>query len=360
MPITASIEAISQISLDAVIATDRDGEIVSWNNVTERIFGWSSSEVLGLPIHEVIIPEDERQSHLVAMDRFNKSGKMSILGSRIRTRALHKEGHEFPVELSVTLVGSPDGGHFVSFIRDLSKATAAEQKSEELNSALVRISRAAAAEEIASKLSHELAQPLTAIANLAATAKLILESEGAADSSAAAVIEQVSDSARKASAIIRSVRDLSLALKPETARFRLKPAVDEVIRLMDAAAASKMPAVVMIDDALMVCADRIKIQQVLLNLLRNASEAIAGSPLGMILVSAERLDGSVRLSISDNGPGIAEAMLPKMFHSVKSAKPKGMGIGLSICRTISEMHGGRIWLESKEGHGATFHVELPD
>jgi two-component system sensor kinase FixL len=360
MPPTASIEAISQISLDAVIATTCKGVIINWSSVTEDIFGWSADEVLGRPVGEIIITPKDRQAHADAMAHFHATGELPSLGTRMTTNALHKHGHEFPVELTLTLIGDARTGNFISFIRDLSSTYAMAQKGKKLNDELVHVSWAAAAEEVSSKLSHELAQPLTAISNMATAAKLVLEADGLAQSPALPMIEQVSDSVRKASAILRSVRELSLAVKPETTRFRLRPAVDEVVNLMNAAAATVLPVSVQIEDAMTVRADRIKLQQVLLNLIRNASEAIAAAAAGKIEVTAQVHEGTVRLSVCDNGPGVSPAMLPTIFHVVESTKSGGMGIGLSICRTIAEMHGGRIWVESDKGRGARFHVELPD
>jgi two-component system sensor kinase FixL len=356
--IDASVEAISAVSLDAVIATSRVGDIVSWNKIAEKVFGWRSHEVVGLPIHEVIIPENERSIHVHAMDRFNATGKVNLLGRRVRTTAINKRGETLPVELAVTLLGGHNGGLFISFIRDLSGAIAAEREIEELNTTLVRLSRASAAEEIASRLTHELAQPLTAISNQAATASLLLESGGTTEA-AAAMLDQISDSARKAGSILRSIRDISPSARHETTCFQLKQAVDEVIGLLEGSRGTPGATVVLIDDSLMVGASRIKIQQVLLNLIRNALEAIDGVLDGIVLISAEKTEDTVRISVGDNGAGIPDAMLPLLFHSVQSSKPGGLGAGLSICRTILEGHGGRIWHEKKGTSGATFVAELP-
>jgi two-component system sensor kinase FixL len=215
---------------------------------------------------------------------------------------------------------------------------------------------------LATALAHELNQPLTAIASYLEGAESLLDSDDPADR---AMVREAMAEARaqslRAGQIVRRLRDF-IARGTSEKRFEsLRQIVGEACALaLTGTGQARVDMDIRLDEAVdLVWVDRIQIQQVLLNLVRNAIDAMARQPRQRIEIrSLAGGDGRVEISVADNGPGLAPAQLAHLFEPFHTSKESGMGLGLSISRTIIEAHDGRIWAAASPLGGAAFHFSL--
>jgi two-component system sensor kinase FixL len=277
-----------------------------------------------------------------------------------------KDGSPFPIELSVGEMRSGDRRYFTGFIRDLTERQQTEARLQELQSELVHISRLTAMGEMASTLAHELNQPLSAIANyLKGSRRLVGEKDDLASARLRGALDKAADQALRAGEIIRRLRDFVSRGETEMTVESLNKLVEEASAL--ALVGAKQHGVRVRFDlsptADLVFADKVQVQQVLLNLMRNAIEAMAeaGSPRRELTVSTSPTnDGEVvETIVSDTGPGITPQVAAQLFQPFVTTKRHGMGVGLSISRTIIEAHGGELHLRPNPGGGAIFRFTLP-
>ncbi len=267
------------------------------------------------------------------------------------------------MELAIGEMRSGEQVYFTGFINDLTEYQHTQARLEELQSELAHVSRLSAMGEMASALAHELNQPLGAIANYTKGCRRLL---AGADPDAIArtmeVLDKTAEQALRAGQIIRRLREF-------VARGETERRVEPVSRLIEEASALALVgareqgivARVSIDPRTgSVLADRVQVQQVLVNLLRNAREAMQQGDRRELTVEARPTGGgTVEIAVSDTGPGIAAEVADRLFHPFVTTKQSGMGVGLSICRTIVEAHGGRLDVERNVAGGATFRLTLP-
>ncbi|MGZ3287407.1 MAG: PAS domain-containing sensor histidine kinase, partial [Xanthobacteraceae bacterium] len=273
-----------------------------------------------------------------------------------------KDGSTFPMELAVGEMRSSNQRFFTGFIRDLTERQQTEARLQELQSELVHISRLTAMGEMASALAHELNQPLSAIANYMKGSRRMLE--GGTDDRSALLrdaMDKAAEQALRAGQIIRRLRDFVARGESERRVESVKKLVEEASALALVGAKDQGVRVrFQFDPSVdLVLADKVQIQQVLLNLLRNAVEAMEGSPTRELLIStASDKDGMIAISVTDTGPGIAPEMTSQLFQPFVTNKRHGMGVGLSISRTIVEAHGGQIEVEPNPVGGTIFRFTL--
>jgi two-component system sensor kinase FixL len=253
--------------------------------------------------------------------------------------------------------------YFTGFVRDLTERQKTETRLQELQSELVHMSRFTALGEMASTLAHEINQPLTAIANYLKGSRRILERmEGEHVPMLRDAVNQAAEQALRAGQVIRHLREFVSRGESERHIESLPKLVQEASALALVGAKEKGVRVSfrLDPDAPLVLADRIQIQQVLLNLIRNAIEAMQDRPRRELVVSTTALpqDGLVEVCVRDTGTGLAPEVAAQLFQPFVTTKKHGMGVGLSICRTIVESHGGKIWAESKPGEGTAFRFTL--
>ncbi len=352
-----SLEAVFATSLDAVVVVENTGLVVGWNKNAQRIFGYTKEEAMHQKVADLIIPADQRARHLHGMDRYLTTGVTKMLGKRLKVQATHRDGHEFPVELAVTIYSGIGTQYFISFLRDLTAETAAAAKIEVLRAELIQISRLSAMGTAASMIAHELNQPLAAASNYLAACQhlaskvdfneLPLMNEGLAN---------IHDAIFRAASVVKTVREV--VAKPITPHERL-----DINTLIDATAKfvkSTLPVPIEIrlaHDAMFVSANKGQIEQVFLNLIKNAAEAVVGEPNPKIVCSSTRIGRRVKICIHDNGPGLSKEVQATLFAPFKSSKKGGLGLGLTICRTIVEEHGGRLSVKT-DARGTAFCFRL--
>jgi len=257
---------------------------------------------------------------------------------------------------------------YTGFIRDLSERQSTEARLQELQSELVHMSRLTALGEMSSALAHELNQPLSAIANYLKGVRRLLEPT-ANDPSQAKVqdaLNRATEQALRAGEVIRRLRDFVRRGETERRLESLAKIVEEASALAFVGAKEHaVRTVFRLDPACdTVMADRVQVQQVLINLMRNAVEAMVGQPRRELTltstpyVDAQSGESMTLITVQDTGPGLAEQVAAQLFQPFITTKATGMGVGLSICRTIIDAHGGRIWAEANPQGGAIFRFTL--
>jgi two-component system sensor kinase FixL len=358
----AHLQSILDTVPDAMIVIDEHGAVQSFSSAAERLFAYKPDEVIGQNI-KLLMPSPYREQHDLYLDRYLTTGERRIIGIGRVVVGERKDGSTFPMELAVGEMRSNDRRFFTGFIRDLTEHQKTEARLQELQSELVQISRLTAMGEMASTLAHELNQPLAAITNYLRGSRRLLESPSDADRTRVReAVDKAADQALRAGQIIRRLRDF-------VARGESEPRVESLNKIIEEASALALVGAkergvrvrFQFDPRVdIVLADRVQIQQVLLNLMRNAIEAMEGAgrrDLTIATVASDN-DEDALVRVADTGPGIAADIADQLFQPFITTKQHGMGVGLSISRTIIEGHGGRIWVDQTPGGGATFCFTL--
>ncbi len=346
---------------DAMIVIDERGIMQSFSTAAERLFGYSANEVIGKNI-KMMMPSPYRENHDSYLKRYLQTGEKRIIGIGRVVVGERRDGSTFPMELAVGEMSSSKQRFFTGFIRDLTERQTTEARLHELQSELVHISRLTAMGEMAATLAHELNQPLSAIANYMKGSRRLLENS--TDERSAMMrdaMDKAAEQAMRAGQIIRRLRDFVARGETERRVESVKKLVEEATAL--ALVGAKDQGVrfrFQCDSGVdLVLADKVQIQQVLLNLMRNAIDAMETSKkrdLEIVAVASEA--DMVTISVADTGAGIASEMASQLFQPFVTTKRHGMGVGLSISRTIVEAHGGRIWADANPGGGAIFRFTL--
>lgn len=355
------LQSILDTVPDAMVVIDERGTILSFSSAAERLFGYRAEGVLGRNVR-MLMPAHDADRHDGYMHRFLTTGERRVIGIGRMVVGRKADGSEFPMELAVGEAHTDGSRIFTGFIRDLTQQQRAELKLRELQSELIHVSRLSAMGTMASTLAHELNQPLTAIANYLEAARDLIGSDqaDARDMMREAVTESANEALR-AGAIVHRLRQFVARGDIEKRPEPIGALIEEATRLALVGAQDRnIRTFYELDpDAQLVLADRVQIQQVLVNLIRNAAEALDHSSVRDLHITTVRLpDQMVRISVSDSGPGIDPAVADQLFMAFATTKANGMGLGLSICRTIVEAHGGRIWHDRGDHGGAAFHFTL--
>jgi two-component system sensor kinase FixL len=346
---------------DAMVVIDEQGSILSFSTAAERLFGLSEAEVKGTNVSR-LMPSPDRERHDGYIRRYLETGERRIIGIGRVVFAQRRDGTTFPMELSIGEAFGEGQRLFTGFIRDLTERRQTEERLEEIQSELIHVSRVSAMGTMASTLAHELNQPITAVSNYVEAVRDLLAT---ADPDDMPMIREALDEAAKetmrAAHIVRRLRDFVARGETDKTVEKLPALINEaaVLGLMGAREKGVKPHFDVDPYASPVLADRVQIQQVLINLIRNAIEAMANSDRKELTIRT-RPEGRdmVRVTVADTGPGVDPAVAAQLFTAFVSTKSEGMGLGLSICRTIVEANGGKIWLEPAEGGGACFQFTL--
>jgi two-component system, LuxR family, sensor kinase FixL len=357
-------EAILRASVDAVpdatLVIDELGAIVSFSHAAELLFGWRADDVCGRGV-EVLMPKGAAEAHEGHIQRYLQTGERRVMGSSRQVVGVRRDGAEFPMELRIGEVRVARRRYFTGVVRDLSTIRAAERRSDELHAQLTQIWSLNSMGEMASVLAHELNQPLSAVANYLRAARTLIANLEVDDDDLIDAVSRAGDQAVRAGEIIRTMRDLATRggteQKPESLSAILGE-IEFIVGLMVRDAGARI-TYDLHRGSDTVLADRIQIQQLVVNLVRNAIDAVSKFPDREIkIITKPDADGKMLTIVEDSGPGVDSTVMGRVFQPLASTKPTGMGLGLSICRAIVENHGGRIWVEPSPLGGAAFTFVL--
>jgi two-component system, LuxR family, sensor kinase FixL len=360
----ARLSSVLDTAVDGILVIDESATILVYNRACERLFGYRPEQTLGQNVR-MIMPDEYGDRHDTYMSNYMSSGVRKIIGIGREVRARHADGTEFAVELSVGEAKTPDGRQFVGIIRDLRPRKEAERRVNELQADLLHMARVSAMDEMGAALAHELNQPLTAIMlYLQAAVRAVRKARDASewpDDAFQSVLNKAVHEAERAGNIISRMRQFVEKREPQRREVNLNAVVDEAAELTLLGLRSPVRATRRYADNLPAAiVDPVQIQQIVVNLIRNALEAVKDRPEAAIVIETAREGESLVVSISDNGPGISAAVLPTLFKAFSTSKRTGMGLGLSISRTIAQNHGGDLAVDpGGQGEGACFRLLLP-
>jgi len=358
----ALLRAIIETSPDGLVTIDHAGIIQSFNPAASKMFGYRAEEVIGRNV-SCLMPSPDHERHDGYLARYLRTGERRIIGIGREVHARRRDGTVFPVELAVGEVNA--GGHrlFAGFLHDISARREAEQRMHELRAELLHVLRLSEMGEMASGLAHELNQPLTAIINyLQACRRLFPDGAVAERGRVGELIEKAIAQAERAGQIIRHLRQFIARGETERAAEEIGAVVEEAASLALIGAGERgIKAKFELADGLPpALIDRVQIQQVIVNLVRNSVDALSEAGQGEITISTRRAAPDlVQIEVRDTGPGLDEEVARRLFQPFVTTKPGGIGIGLSICRTIVEAHDGKLWASDNPGGGTIFHLTLP-
>ena len=356
----AQLQSILDTVPEAMIVIDEKGLMQSFSLTAERLFGWSAAEVIGKNV-SMLMPSPYRQEHDGYLHRYLSTGERRIIGIGRIVVGERKDGSTFPMELAVGEAQLGADKLFTGFIRDLTERRSQERRMQELQSELVHVSRLTAMGEMASSLAHELNQPLSAINSYLRGAATLLKNEPVDRDRIRDVLDRSSSQALRAGDIIKRLREF--VAKGETDHTLENPAtlLEEAAALALVGAREQGVRVSLRCDRELpdIIVDKIQIQQVALNLIRNAIEAMETKSRRELTIDAKRNGDFAFFSVADTGTGISPEIAEHLFQPFITSKANGMGVGLSICRTIIEAHGGRISARPNEDGGTVFEFTLP-
>jgi PAS domain S-box-containing protein len=358
--------AILESAIDCIIAMDHEGRITEFNPAAEKTFGYSREEAIGREMADLIIPEDLREAHREGLARYLATGQNAVLGKIVELRAVRADGSEFPVELAIAKVDLPGPPLFTGYIRDITDRKLAQAE----------IERALETEREASQslrtlddmkntflqaVSHDLRTPLAAVLGLALT--LNRDELALSDLDQRDLTRRLAANARKLDRILTNLLDLERLIRGVVEPSRELTDVRALVKRVLAEADFLGDRPVTLDAEMIEASlDAPKVERIFENLLVNAvKHTPEGTP---IRVRVSRHGSDVLLEVEDTGPGVPEEYRQAIFEPFRQGPHEqhspGSGIGLSLVARFAELHGGRAWVEERQGGGASFKVLLPD
>ena len=351
---------------DAFVSFDSHGVISEWNSRAEASFGWSRREAIGRELASTIIPEPQRDAHRQGIERFLVTGQEQVLGKRLELTALHRDGREFPVELTISSLKTKSGYTFHAFLRDITERNRAQQELALARDQALEASRLKSM--FVANVSHEIRTPMNGVIGMS---ELLLDTE--LDEWQREYAETISSSGDTLLGIIDDILDFS---KIEAGKLELDPTdvdlrhvVERACGMLAARAHKKgLELLVAVDSDVpaLVHADAARLRQVIANLVLNAIKFTDAGEIVVRVRCSPSGDGAalLRLEVSDTGLGIEQDALERLFSPFAQADSSttrihgGTGLGLAISRQLIELMGGKLAATSLPGRGSTFWFEL--
>jgi PAS domain S-box-containing protein len=352
---------LAETATDVILTIDQTSTILFVNGAVEKAFGYTPAEIVGQKI-TALMPERMRHRHEEAMRRYLETGEKRISWNAVSLLGLHKNGREIDLDVSFAEVGTGDERLFSGIVRDVTERKRAEAALHQAQAELAHVTRVATLGELTASIAHEINQPLGAVVNNASACVRWLAAQNLEEARQSAM--RVVADGHRAGEIIGRIRALAKKAPPQKDWVDLNATIRDVLALARSEVQRNGVALeTRLSDAVpLILADRVQVQQVLLNLLMNAIEALSGISAGprALWVSSEKIASTeVLIAVRDSGPGLEPQSLDRLFDAFYTTKPHGLGLGLAISRSIIAAHGGRLWATANEGRGATFQFTLP-
>jgi PAS domain S-box-containing protein len=353
-------KAMTKNSLDAVIVINSLNIILEWNQRAEVLFGWAEEEAIGMDLSELIIPEKFREAHRNGVKQFIATGIGQILNQRLELLALHRNGTEFPVELTATAIKWGNTYLFSSFVRDISHRKeferhilAAKEEAEQANEAK---------SIFLATMSHEIRTPLNGVIGMSD-----LMNDTALDPEQQEYMRHLTKSAKSLLTLVNDILDFSKIesgkVELERHPFDLKQMIEEVLDLLSLSINEKNLEVIFKLDAAVpgqIVGDVTRLRQILINIIGNAVKFTESGSISITVEHEIANENKLKFIIKDTGIGIAAQKRNQLFKSFSqldsstTRKYGGTGLGLMICKSLVEVMGGEIWLQEDNQTGTTF------
>jgi two-component system sensor kinase FixL len=359
----SAIDALMDAAVDAIIIIDSQAHIKRFNLAAEQMFGYREQEVSGHNV-KLLMPEPHHSLHDGYIQRYGETGKAAIIGQGREVIGLRKDGEEFPMMLSVGEIEQSDDELYVGIIRDLSDMHAAQEKVRQLEEQLLHADRLVILGELTAGIAHEINQPLTAIAAYADAGRKIIDRNATPPRKEMDFIcERMGEQSRRAAEVVQRLRKLVRSGTVSKSKHDINQIIRNTLLLFEYEIKRTNIELTFypLESLQLLYVDEIQIQQILVNLVKNSLDAIseAGMTGGRIEIRIRESGPVVEISVIDNGPGVSVADQDKLFDSFFTTKPKGVGLGLSICKSISAAHGGNLRYRQGDISGSTFTLSLP-
>jgi two-component system sensor kinase FixL len=357
----AHLNSVLDTVPDATVVIKPDGTMTSFNAAAVRQFGYRQEEVLGQNV-KMLMPSPYREQHDGYLQRYLNTGEKRIIGTDRVVVGRRKDGSTFPMSLAVGETRSEGQVHFTGFIRDLTERQEAAARLDAAQGELARLSRLNELGEMASTLAHELNQPLSAVANyVQGSAKIAAKLPGEEATMLTGALQEAAKQTLRAGSIISHLREFVTRGATERQVHDIKSLIEEAgaLALIGSRERGIRTEFDFRAEHEQVLVDRIQIQQVLTNLMRNAIEAMKDAERRDLTVRTLTGTGQVVVEVADTGPGISEEVASRLFQPFVTTKSGGMGVGLSISRRIIRSHGGDLTVRRNQSGGATFSFTLP-
>ncbi|MFQ5645600.1 MAG: ATP-binding protein [bacterium] len=355
---------IVDTALDAVITINAQGFVTNWGGRAEAVFGWSGSEILGRYLDETIVPPPSRQAHREGLKRFRETGQGVMFNRRIETTAIHKDGHEFPVELSISSpIQAGKEIRFTAFVHDITKRKQFQERLEDIAEELKRSNQEL--EDFASIASHDLQEPLRKVQ--AFGSRLQSRFGGQLGKDGGEYLERMLKATKRMQTLITDLLTFSLVAKHPLpfASIDLNEVILKIISDLEVPIKETGTQIV-VKELPTVEAEPFQMRQLFQNLISNAIKYRLKEGAPTINICGKLIKGepkSCEILVKDNGIGFDEKYLDRIFEIFQRLHSReeydGTGIGLAICRKITDHHGGTIAATGVPGKGATFTVTLP-
>jgi PAS domain S-box-containing protein len=356
--------ALAETATDIILTIDQTSTILFVNGAVEKAFGYTPAEIVGQKI-TALMPERMRHRHEEALRRYLETGEKRISWNAVPLLGLHKNGREINLDVSFTEVGTGDERFFSGIVRDVTERKRTEEALQKTQAELAHVTRVATLGEMTASIAHEINQPLAAVVNNASACLRWLAAHNLEEARQSAAL--VVADGHRAGEIVARIRALVKKAPPRKDWLGINDTIHEVIALVRSEVHRNGIALETqfsddVHSVPLILADRIQVQQVLLNLIINAIEAMSGAgdgPRELLVRSGTDELQHVLVAVRDSGPGLDPQSLERLFDAFYTTKPHGLGMGLAISRSIIEAHGGRLWATANEGTGATFQFTLP-
>ncbi len=358
-----AFDALLEAAVDGIVIINDHGIVRRFSQAAEKIFGYKESEISGNNV-SMLMPEPQRSEHDSYLEHYSRTGQASIIGAGREVTGLKKNGETFPMFLSVGEIKRKGEKRFVGIVRDMSEVQASREQVRQLEEQLLHADRLVILGELTAGIAHEINQPLTAIAAYAdAGKKMVSRDPDASGTEINSICERISEQSRRAASVVQKLRKLVRSGTVSKARHNINQIVQNTLLLFEFEIKKEnIELLFNPDDSLEeLYVDEVHIQQIMVNLVKNSIDAISQSNMdsGRVEIHVSSTPGEVLITVTDNGPGVPEKHQTQLFESFFTTKPKGVGLGLSICKTIAGAHGGNLKYAQREQGGSRFTLSLP-